>query len=195
MVVSLIVELLFWLFAAATFLAGAIGLVLLLLPEQAPSLTRLRFKPLHSLMRRLDRVHTIERFFYRHHLPFGAFLALGGAYTLYVWVVLFNEERLIAHIALSRQMAAWLVEAGEWFLVGGNLAGILLGLAVLFRPSLLKRIEKYSNRWVPPEPPRGTLRLGLDGAVERYPRAAGLFISLGAWYVLTVFVMVFYRMV
>lgn len=86
-----------------------------------------------------DRVHRIERIVYRHHRLFGAAVVLGA--LLYLW--------RIASIGLLWPTAGhttWLSALPALTVL--MLLVLPFGTVMLIRPSLLKRIEKTSNRWV-----------------------------------------------
>ncbi len=81
----------------------------------------------------------IERFVYRHHRAFGAFVLIGAGLYL-------------ASIAASGLL--WPAEAGGVLgmmlpmLTLLHLALLPFGAVMLLRPSLLKRLEAASNRWI-----------------------------------------------
>lgn len=86
-----------------------------------------------------DRTRRIERFVYRHHRVFGTAIVLGA--LLYLW--------RIASIGLlwpSAGHSAWL--SGLPALTVLHLLVLPFGVVMLIRPSLLKRVEQVSNRWV-----------------------------------------------
>ncbi|MEX0914477.1 MAG: hypothetical protein WDZ60_01170, partial [Wenzhouxiangellaceae bacterium] len=86
-----------------------------------------------------DRPRRIERFVYRHHRLFGTAIVLGA--LLYLW--------RIASIGLlwpSAGHSAWL--SGLPALTVLHLLVLPFGTVMLIRPSLLKRIEQTSNRWI-----------------------------------------------
>ena len=81
----------------------------------------------------------IERFVYRHHRFFGAFVLIGAGLYL---------------ASISASGLLWSVQAGGMLglmlpmLTLLHLALLPFGAVMLLRPSLLKRLEAASNRWI-----------------------------------------------
>ena len=108
-----------------------------------------------SLSEACSRPWRVERFIYRHHRPFGSAIIAGALTLLYL---LYR-----GHLQLT-DMPAWQISIGlrtadlvAWILA---IAVLLIGFAMLIRPSLLKGIEAVSNRWIPlPRP--GSRHLGI----------------------------------
>ncbi|MGE0080561.1 MAG: hypothetical protein AB7U81_04630 [Thiohalomonadaceae bacterium] len=159
----------------ALLLCALAGLGLLLAPRAMARIVTAR--PGNGLWSRLDKAYRIERFFYRHHRPFGALLLAGSAYTLYQFAA--------SATLLDRAYAAWgpVGEAVAIVLVSGNLLAVALGAVVLLRPSLLRTPERLSNQWV--QPPG----IGIDAGalVTRHPRLIGALVFGGAIYALAQF--------
>lgn len=86
-------------------------------------------------------------------------------------------------IAISADVFLW--HALAIFLLIGAVMGILLGLLLIFKPQLIKAVNRLANRWVST---RGMSRL-MDRSISierwfyRHHRAAGIFIMLGAAYI------------
>lgn len=166
--------------------SALVGLGLLVMPEAMARLGSVQsgWAPLSRLLVSLDRIYRIERFFYRHHRVFGAFLLAGSAYTL---------AQTLLNPGVLTGARAWgaLGETAIWSVLGGNLLGLLLGLVVLVRPSLLKEPERLSNRWISIAPVSPLWGAGPDAILPRQPRLAGAFILGGSVYALMILLQYF----
>jgi hypothetical protein len=91
------------------------------------------------VLKLLDRPIAIERFFYRHHQMVGTVIALGGFFVLC----------RIAQDFWSGEPLNALTSMDGVFMVLFAVV-IFLGLLVRNRPSLLKPVEQFANRWVEP---------------------------------------------
>ncbi len=111
------------------------------------------FSNSHSLEKELEPLEKpiyTERFIYRHHRLFGSVFVLFSLYILWqlstaidvqTLVELFKEYRdqVIAEILLKTlQLVLWI----------GSLFSLIVGVIVLIRPSLLKKMEAKSNYWI-----------------------------------------------
>lgn len=90
----------------------------------------------------LQHVWWVERFFYRHHRPFGVFI-IGG--SLVMMLVLMSKKFWALDVVAFVLASAPGVRLIAWGLVSGLL---MIGLVVLVRPSALKRFEAVANRQV-----------------------------------------------
>lgn len=112
-------------------------------PDTRPA-SPLRRKLGESLSKACSRPWRVERFIYRHHRQFGSAIIAGALTLLYL---LYR-----GHLQLT-DIPAWRISIGlrtadlvAWILA---VAVLLIGFAMLIRPSLLKGIEAVSNRWIP----------------------------------------------
>ncbi len=181
------------LFMALAALTLAIGLLLLISPPLFERISR----PMNTLfsarkaLRPLEIPRSTERFFYRHHRIFGAFILLGvGVY----FGALAGDTRsqLIGAFStyLPRGTADWLIPGLLDFFAAANVLIFGVGLVVLFRPSLLKGLELRANRWVSTR--RMTRDLArpneaADSWVVRAPRLVGACVVIGSAYILASF--------
>jgi len=132
----------------------------------------------------LDQPHHLERFFYRHHRILGVMIVLGSGYVLWRWAFDYERSDLVA--LLGRQWLArgldWVPPALEAAVVALHGAILVVGLLILFRPSLLKGLERTANRWQqgPPTAPFDAVVGNLDGVFVGYPRVSGLLLVVTA---------------
>lgn len=167
-------------------LALLVGLLLLARPQWlfALNASLSRWVDTRALFGVLDRPRHIERFFYRHHRSVGILIVLGAAYVLWRWAFAYDRSDLQAVLGrrwLDRGLD-WLPAALEVALVALHGAILVIGLVIMFRPSLLKGLERAANHW---QPGLETERLdavvgNLDGAFEGHPRASGLLLAIAS---------------
>ena len=153
------------------------GLLLVLFPVTALSLQQrlnIRFSG-RKLSRPLEIPLNVDRYIYRHARPVGLVLTLGAIGLLYL------NWQLPSHVQpTSPSLWAWLAESLYWFLWISGITTIFIGLACIFRPSLLKSIENRANHWVSTRQKAEKLSqeyTPLDGWLQQNPRLAGLIIS------------------
>lgn len=167
-------------------LAFVVGLLLLARPQALFTLNaRLsRWVDTRALFGVLDRPRHAERFFYRHHRTVGALIALGATYVLWRWAFAYDRSDLQALFGQRwvTQGLDWLPAALETALVALHAAILAIGLVIMFRPSLLKGLERTANRWQPgPETTRLDAVVGnLDVAFEGHPRVSGLLLAIAS---------------
>ncbi|GIX22270.1 MAG: hypothetical protein KatS3mg121_1053 [Gammaproteobacteria bacterium] len=126
------------LFAAIAALLAGVGLVALLWPAALLRWNRRSAEKVSLPLDWLDRPIRVERWLYRRNRLAGALLLAAGAYLL--WAV-------VRRLPGAPLPAGW----REALLAGGALAAVLgltVGLVVLLRPSALKPLERWSNRWI-----------------------------------------------
>ena len=102
-----------------------------------------------SIVRHLDRSRDVKPAVYRVHRLAGLLLFAGALFTL---------DRLWFQLepgAFGRIFAGWadgelrvvLAEALHLFLLAGNGLALAIALVVIFRPSLLKNLERWTDRF------------------------------------------------
>jgi hypothetical protein len=98
-----------------------------------------------------DKPRFVERYVYRNHLPIGLLIILGAAYCLYVFFIAKDFNELLSSlpiIASNNILSEWLYQSLFYFIACANVLCLIIGLIIFIRPSLLKRLENYSNHWV-----------------------------------------------
>jgi len=186
-----------WLFDSAMLfmkisiaLVWLFGLITVLAPHLSLSLQRhlnVRFSA-RKITRPLEVPLSIERYIYRHARPVGVLLMLGAAGLL-----LLNGQ-LPGHVQTNTPAVwAWLVESLYWFLWLSGIAIFFIGLACVFRPSLLKPLENKANQWVSTRQKTRFLShdyAPLDTLLRQYPRLTGVLITVVSSLLLLVLVSV-----
>lgn len=89
-------------------------------------------------LRLLDRQWRIERLIYRHHRLFGLLILAAG--TFCVWQFTRAELYGLLRDGSSAAVMLWTLLLAQGF-------NLLIGLVIFLRPSLLKPVETFSNRW------------------------------------------------
>lgn len=138
-------------------------------------------------LKALEVPRPTERWFYRHHRAMGALLVLAAAFYFYVRYVEFEPASAVRTVAryLPPVLAGWLVESLVLVFTLGNGLVLAVGLVVLVRPSLLKPVEAWANRWLSTRralKPLDTPHEPLDRLYERRPRLVAGFVIAGSLY-------------
>ena len=192
-------EILFRSLLAVLCAGGLVGIVvgfgMLFKPDRIVFLNQYfsRWVGTQKLNEQLDRPRWIERYFYRHHRAVGSFLLIGAIFILYVFMFSYNVQKFSAALPSSTK-GLW-IALTAMLLVGGVVAA-LVGIIVLARPSLLRDIEKASNRWISTDrmaKSSDAMHHSFDQSVLRHRKLAGAFLIVGGLYVLIVMSQFFWR--
>lgn len=166
-------------------LALAVGVLLLARPEALFALNaRLsRWVDTRATFGVLDQPRHLERFFYRHHRVLGVLIVLGASYVLWRWAFSYDRSEMMAVLGRRWVTAGldWIPAAVEAVLVTLHVVVLVLGALIMFRPSMLKGVERAANRWQQPSTaPLDSVVGRLDGTFEGYPRVSGLLLIVSA---------------
>jgi hypothetical protein len=80
----------------------------------------------------------------------GAIFIAGGVFAIYGLATQYNERAAIALLGLDifrPSFASWVVESARWVLIVGNVAGTIVGVALVFFPGALVDLEARGARW------------------------------------------------
>jgi hypothetical protein len=137
----------------------------------------------------LDRPRDIKRLIYHWHRVVGLLVIAGALYSVNVLAFGFSTEPLVRSFGdLASPTALRLtVDSLKLFLIAGNVAAILAGIILCFRPSLLKEVEGWADRQYGARlanPNLDALRYPPDEFVRAHPRLAGALATLGSLFVL-----------
>jgi hypothetical protein len=165
-----------------------VGVGLLLKPERIVFLNQYfsRWFSAEQMTEQLDRPRSSERFLYRHHRLLGGGLFVGALFILYIFLFSYNVRR----ISIATASGYWVVMdvLVAILVVGAALAG-LVGIIVAARPSLLREIEKSTNRWIATDGIVkffNSMRYSPDQHILRGSKAAGVIIIASSVYILIV---------
>ena len=145
----------------------------------------------NAFFARLDDQVRLERYFYRHHRVMGILIILGAVFCLYelqqrsggllnVW----NHLQLVGDLS----MKSIITDSMLLILMIGNLLALVTGFVVAIRPSLLKRLEGWGNRWVESNRVTAMLDRNVDIAnkwLPSHPRLLGLLTLIGSLYIMS----------
>jgi len=137
----------------------------------------------------LERPIDIKRPLYRWHRVVGAVVFAASLYTLDMLLFGFQTSTLVRALrgAGNPAIVALVVEGTKIFLIAGNVAALLAAAVLIFRPSLLKGLEVWADRYYSPGVSTRSLdvmRYQPDDFVRGRPRLVGGLLVLGSVYVL-----------
>ena len=178
------------------------GSVMILRPEWVARLGKLTNKWISTrkLARPLGQTIDVEHWFYRYNRWSGAVLIVAALYIIYMFTVHLVRANLLAIFIKMRIIQLALLEPlldtlVLFFLVGALIA-LLLGLFLIFRPSMLRDLEDSANRRIslrrslkPVEVPYEKL----DQLVFRHAPLTGVLILGASLYTLVVLVFLMNR--
>jgi hypothetical protein len=112
---------------------------------------------------------------------------LGACYVLWSWAFAFDRDAFVS--LLGRRWVTsgldWIIAALEAVVVLLHLLILVAGAVILFRPSLLKGVEKTANRWHDAGVSSERLDVvvaTVDQGVAVYPRLSGLvLVATSSW--------------
>ena len=184
-----------WLFAALFWLGAllfVLGLVLLLFPASLERMSgRLdRWIETQAAVDWLDQPIRLERVFYRHHRVMGLFILAGSGYCLYSLMLWVDYNELIVGVPeLAGQGVTGMLLEGALLVLGvGNLFALVVGIIVFVRPSLLKGVESWGNRWIESDRFMETLDRQVDVTdswLSQNPRLIGVLAVIGSLYIMS----------
>ena len=121
----------------------------MLLPDKANEISNKLNFYIHTnpLLFKLDKTYFLERVFYKRHLLFGTLIVACSAYSFYR---LYAIEDVVARMPLVINLVISEILYSSMGLLFMLLLvfSFVIGLIILFRPSLLKTIEAKANKWV-----------------------------------------------
>lgn len=171
----------------------ALGIMMLLAPDvvlRVSSQLGDRWFSARRALRSAEIPRRSESFFYRHHRAGGtALVACAGLIAWSLWAL--DPAKAVAVFSQwsPRVLVEWIMDAGValmWLIV---FLALVAGVVVFARPSALKGVEEWSNRWVSTRRATRFLEQSHDPLARlfaRWPRLFGFFITAGSLYLLVV---------
>lgn len=187
-------QLYLWL-QAALFWIGVLliplGLALLIVPARVLAMTGTlnRWITTKPFFDGINRPRYQERVFYRHHRLTGGVIVVISLICLYMLSLYVEPADLVRKLVslADSEFGRWLMVSLYYLLLVCLALSVVIGIVVFLRPSLLKSVEAWSNRWVDTD---RTLEQ-LDEVHEipptilpGRPRWFGLFVLAGAAYMI-----------
>ena len=132
----------------------------------------------------LDRPWNMDSWLYRYHHLYGIVVIAMAAFILWFLAFGYDSPAWVAGVGADhREIALILAEVARFLLWIGAMAGVILGTVILVRPSALKGVEQWANRWIAPQAWRQALDREYhpaDAWFQRYPRASGIAVAIAA---------------
>jgi hypothetical protein len=143
----------------------------------------------------LERPVEVKRLVYRWHRVVGVLVFAGSLYTLDILVFGFNTGALVRIFrdVGNPAILSLVVETVKIFLIVGNIAALLAAAVLVFRPSLLKGLEAWGDRYYSGREATEALdvmRYQPDEFVQARPKTVGALVTLSSLYVLATLGMV-----
>jgi len=189
-----VVEIFLWRDLAIFFLIGsllgvALGLLLIFRPHLLGRINHVasRWVSTRYIERLLDRIISIDYWFYRHHRPLGILVILGAGYILLYFGFLFDKAidlQLLPHYVPVKLQEGLLDALVITALIGAAIA-LFAGFSLWLRPSLLHGVEEEANRWVSSRQGTKVLEVSrdkVDRFVMRHERPVGWLLLVGSIY-------------
>ncbi len=183
-----------WL-VSALFWIGVVliplGLLLVLRPQKATRLAELlnRWISTQNFFEAINKPRYQEKYFYRYHHLLGLVIVLLSSVSIYMLVFHSGVETTASYFVKLAQseFERWLFVNLYYVLVFVMFISLLIGGIVLARPSALKKLESWGNRWIATEDKLRPLDEVHDlprNILSEKPRLFGLFVLLGATYIM-----------
>ena len=144
----------------------------------------------------LEIPNYVDHAFYHHHRIVGLVITLTSAYVLYYFTQVYHAAIITDFMAGSKytDIVEILAASVRLFLLWTGLATLVIGVIIFVRPSLLKGIETWSNRWISTRQATKSLAVERDQVnqlVYKYPRLVGIIIISLSLYAATGLIMIY----
>lgn len=175
--------------SVAGLLAGAL---MLWRPEWLARISKHanRWVSTRQMGRTLERSVNIDHWFYRYGHVSGAVLLAGAIYILYIFTLHFARADLLTIFArihlVQPVLLGPLLDTLVLVFLAGALLALLVGLFLIFRPSLLRDLEFGANQRVSLRQSLKPMEVqrDLDQLVFRHVRMVGVLLLCGSLYTL-----------
>ena len=182
----------FWLaFLCLMALALVFGFFALIAPRRARWLADVlnRWISVERVIAPLDSPHRIDRIFYRHHRSLGILMVFGAGYVLFTLPTAFQPEAIATgmNMDIIENLLTAVLEGVRLLFGLGCVFALIIGVFMLVRPSSLKGLEAWANRWISTDVALQHLdrpRLPIDRLFENHYRVLGVFVVLGSVFAL-----------
>ncbi len=168
-----------------------LGLLLVLVPQKAMRLTNFlnQWISTQAFFEAINKPRYLERVFYRHHYLLGIVIVLLSALSIYMLVFYSGVETTASYLLqlAHSEFERWLFVNLYYILVFVMIISLLVGGIIIARPSALKKLEAWGNRWITTEEKLRPLDEMHDlppNILSEKPRLFGLFVLLGATYIM-----------
>lgn len=143
-----LIHALFWLGIAVILL----GLFLIVMPSKIMSFNIHVNKWISTdgFFQNLDKPRYKESHFYKQHRFLGILILAGSSYILYMLFFRADVDAIakLLPIVSNFNANAWIYQSLIIFLIVTNTVIFFLSLVIIVRPSLLKKMEGFFNKWI-----------------------------------------------
>ena len=189
----------FFLMGFALFLCSLIvGVLLIVKPSTIVRLNKKTQKgfSFRRVVKFLDMPHEIDALFYRYHRVIGTIVTLVSAYVLYYFTLVYDAVLIKEYFSGSSYggVVDLLINALRVFMLFSSAFILLIGIAIFIRPSLLKSVESWANRWISTRQvsePLSENNDRLNQLAYKYPRLIGFIFVILSLYA-TILLFLFY---
>jgi len=135
----------------------------------------------------LERSISLERWFYHYHRTIGVVIVGGASYILIYFSMLFDKAETLRHLSgkLPTQALSSLLDALVLGSLVGGTVGLIAGLFLWLRPSMLRGIEEETNQWVSSRRATKVLDIPhdqMDRFIAQHAQQVGWILLLGSIY-------------
>ena len=134
-----------------------IGLALVVIPDRMMEWGKSanRWISTTAFFDALDKPRNHERFYYKQHRLIGGIIFLLSAMSIYMLAL--NTGVGVTAAGLEKlttiEFDKWLLQTGYYILLVLCFLTLIAGIVIFIRPSLLKSLEEWGNRWVDTQKP------------------------------------------
>ena len=170
-----------------------VGLVLIIFPDKVMAWgnSMNRWISTTAFFSALDISRDHERFYYKHHRFLGAIIIILAAVSVYMLAFFNGLDATTASLQKLADSAfgKWLLVTCYYILIA--LCGLALaaGFFIFSRPSMLKSLESWGNRWIDTQAPLKRFDEVHEiptNILPGKPRLFGCFVLIGAIYIVYV---------
>jgi len=185
---------LYVLLLGGAILGLAIGITLLVDSERVMRWNAAlnRWYSTRQAFQKLEEPIDVKRVIYRWHRVAGVLVFAGAIFTLDVLVFTYHAGALVRAFrgAGNPVILGILFETMRIVLIVGNVAALIAGAILCFRPSLLKGAEAVGDRYYSGREamkPLEVMRYQPDEFVRSRPKLVGAVLTVGSAYVIVIF--------
>ena len=167
-----------------------VGLAFILFPVQVLTLGNSvnRWISTTAFFSSLDESRNYDRIYYKHHHFFGTIIIILAAVSIYMLAFYIGLDATTASLQKLSDTAfgKWLLVTCLYILLAFCVLALAAGFVIFFRPSMLKSIESWGNRWIDIQAPLKKFDEVHEiptNILPGKPRLFGSFVLLGAIYI------------
>lgn len=153
---------------------GVVAFCGLFFPRSLVKLSQITAEKIQASYSSIDKARFIDHKIYRSHKLIGMVMLVLSMLTLYLVLFVITNQPEVRETQLNGAVVHdWMLEVALVIATLGGVIGVCFGIVILLRPSLLKPLELWGNRWI--HFPDKTLDKNIDGLDEWAARHTRLF--------------------